>query len=70
MQDFINFAAEVMDVDSSELSENTARDEFVKWDSLMHLRLVMEIEEKYGVEIPIDEVPNIVTLSDFYQYIK
>ena len=70
MQDFINFAAEVMDVDSSELSENTARDEFVKWDSLMHLRLVMEIEENYGVEIPIDEVPNIVTLSDFYQYIK
>lgn len=70
MQDFINFVAGVMEVDPSELSEDTAYGQFEKWDSLMHMRLVMEIEEEYDVEIPIDEVPNIKTLKDFYKYVK
>ncbi len=68
MQDFLNFVARVMQVSSSQLSENTRYKEFKKWDSLMHMRLVMEIEEEYEVEIPIDEVPKIKTLKDFYQY--
>lgn len=68
MQAFLNFVAGVMQVSSSQLSENTRYKEFKKWDSLMHMRLVMEIEEEYEVEIPIDEVPKIKTLKDFYQY--
>ncbi len=36
----------------------------------MHMRLVMEIEEEYDVEIPIEEVPTIKTLNDFYQYTR
>lgn len=70
MQDFINFVAEVMGIDPSELNEDTAYGTIEKWDSLMHMRLVMEIEEKYDAEIPLDEVPNIKTLRDFYKYIE
>ena len=68
MQEFLEFVAGVMQVDPSELSGETRFKEFKKWDSLMHMRLVMEIEEEYDVEIPIEEVPNIKTLKDFYQY--
>ena len=68
MKEFLNFIAEIMEVDSSELSEDTARGQFSKWDSLMHMRLVMEVEEKYDTEIPIDEVPEIKTLKDLYKY--
>ncbi len=70
MQDFISFVAGVMEVDPSELNDDTAYGVFEKWDSLMHMRLVMEIEEEYDVEIPIDEVPEIKTLKDFYRYIE
>lgn len=70
MQEFLEFVAGVMQVDPSELSGETRFKEFKKWDSLMHMRLVMEIEEEYDVEIPIEEVPNIKTLNDFYQYTK
>lgn len=70
MQDFMSFVAKVMEVDSSELSEDTAYGIFEKWDSLMHMRLVMEIEDKYDTEIPIEEIPNIKTLKDFYKYIE
>ena len=68
MQKFIEFMAKVMGVDASALSEDTAYGTIEAWDSLMHMRLVMEIEEEYDVEIPIDEVPNIKTLNDFYRY--
>lgn len=70
MEDFINFIARVMEVDRSELNEDTAYGQHEKWDSLMHMQIVMEVEEEYNTEIPIDEVPNIKTLKDFYKYIK
>ena len=69
MQELIDFIAGVMEVDPSTINEDTAYGQCEKWDSLMHMRLVMEIEEEYDVEIPIDEVPNIKTIKDFYQYI-
>lgn len=68
MQDFLALVAGVMQVDPSELSENTRYKEFTKWDSLMHMRLVMVVEEWYEVEIPIEEVPNIKMLKDLYKY--
>ncbi len=68
MQEFLEFVAGIMQVNPSELSENTRFKEYKKWDSLMHMRLVMEIEEEYDTEIPIEEVPNIKTLKDFYRY--
>ena len=70
MDDFIKFVAGVMEVDPSELSADTAYGTYEKWDSLMHMRLVMEIEEEYDIEIPIDEVPKIKTLRDFYKYVE
>ena len=70
MEKFLEFIADIMQVDPSEISGETRFKEFKKWDSLMHMRLVMEIEEEYDVEIPIEEVPNIKTLNDFYQYTR
>ena len=70
MKDLIGFIARVMEVDPSELSEDTEYGSVEKWDSLMHMRLVMEIEEEYDIEIPIEEIPNITSIKDFYQYIK
>lgn len=70
MQNFINFVAKVMEVDAGTLTEDTGYGTIEKWDSLMHMRLVMEIEEEYDVEIPIDEIPKIKTLKDFYKYIE
>lgn len=70
MRDFIIFIAGIMEVDPSELNEDTAYGTIESWDSLMHLQMVMEIEEEYGVEIPIDEIPKIKTLKDFYRYIE
>ncbi len=70
MEKFLEFVAGIFECDASELSMDTAYGEFPKWDSLMQLNLTMEIEEEYGISIPIDEVPGIRTLADLYRYVQ
>lgn len=70
MQEFLQFAAGVMGVDADRLSADTQYGQFEVWDSLMQMRLIMEIEDRYNIEIPIDEVAEITKLGDFYKYIQ
>ena len=68
--DFIVFAASVLGVSPDRLSPETACGDIPEWDSVMHLRLVMEAEARYGVSIPLEAIPNLRTLADFAQIIE
>ena len=61
--DFIAFA--VLGVPPERLTPETACGDIPEWDSVMHLRLVMETEARYGVSIPLEEIPALRTLADF-----
>ena len=63
--DFIAFAASVLGVPPETLSLETACGDVPEWDSVMHLRLVMETEARYGVSIPLEAIPSLRTLADF-----
>ena len=68
--DFIAFAASVLGVPPERLSLETACGDIPEWDSVMHLRLVMEAEARYGVSIPLEAIPNLRTLADFARACK
>lgn len=68
MERFINFVANILEVDVSEISLYTEYGEFDAWDSLKMMRLIMEIEEEYGCIIPIENTARIKTLNDLYKY--
>lgn len=70
MNEFLEFVAEVMDVDVSELSKETTYKEYSKWDSLMMMNLVMELEEEYDTSISLDEIGKVHTLEDLYNLIE
>lgn len=70
MQDFISFVAGVMEVDPSSINAETAYESIPQWDSLMHMRLVMEIEEEYDVEIPIDKMPELRSIAALYEFVE
>lgn len=70
MEDFLVFVADVFSVDVGEISLETEYEAIPEWDSLMFVRLIVEIEEKYNVEIPIDKIDAIKTLADIYAYIQ
>ena len=64
--DFIDFASQVLGVPAGGLSLSSAYGSMPEWDSVMHLRLVMEFDARYGTSIPIEAVPELKTLGDFY----
>lgn len=70
MDRFLEFAADVMEVDVSEISMETKYKEFGRWDSLMMMNLVMELEEEYDISIPLDVVGKVTTLKDLYKLIE
>lgn len=69
MNKFLDFVAEVMEVDVAEISMESQYREG-KWDSFMMLTLVMELEAEYGVSIPVESLSNVKTLGDMYEFVK
>ena len=70
MEEFLSFIADILEVDKNTLTLETSQDDVETWDFLMQLRLLGEIEAKYGVMIPMERISTIKKLNDFYQYIK
>lgn len=70
MNDFLEFVAGIFEDDVKHISMETEYNQYEKWDSMAHLRLVMELEEKYQVQIPIDAVMEIKTLGQLYELIE
>jgi acyl carrier protein len=58
-------AAEVFGVGRAELSPASSRDSVAAWDSVNHLRLVMEAEKRFGVVYRMQDIPELETLADF-----
>lgn len=69
MQKFLEFVAEIMEVDVAEISMDTAYGEG-KWESLMMLNLVIELEAEYGASIPMERLWKVKTLADLYDLVK
>ena len=68
--EFLEFVATVLGTGREGLSLETAFGSVPEWDSVMHLRLVMEIQDRYGVDIPLEKVPELKTLGDFYAFVR
>lgn len=69
-KEFLSFVAGVFDVPVESISLDTAYESIPEWDSVMQLRLTLEIGTEYDVEIPVDEIAEIKTLGAFYKYIN
>ena len=62
---FLSFAAGVLDVPREMLCGSTRYESIPQWDSVNHLRLVMEAEARFGVSYPLERIPELKTLDDF-----
>jgi acyl carrier protein len=62
--------AEQLNVDKSEITESASFKEDLGADSLDLFELVMALEEKFEVEIPSEDLNNIVTVEDVINYLK
>ena len=62
--------AEQLNVDAAEITEATSFKDDLGADSLDLFELVMALEEEYSIEIPSDDLTDLLTVGDVVDYLK
>jgi len=61
---------EVADVAAGDVTDEKSFTDDLDVDSLSMVEVAMAAEEKFGVKIPDDELPNLKTVGDAVRYIE
>lgn len=70
LEEIKGIVAENLNVEESTITDATSFKEDLGADSLDLFELVMALEEKYGVEIPTEDLQQIATVGDVKNYIE
>ncbi len=70
LEEIKGIVAENLNVEESTITDATSFKEDLGADSLDLFELVMALEEKYGVEIPTEDLEQIATVGDVKNYIE
>ncbi len=70
IDDVKDVVAEQLNVNKDEIKEESKFVEDLGADSLDVVELVMELEEKFDIEIPDSDAENIATVADAVKYIE
>ena len=62
--------ADQLNVDAAEITAETSFKDDLGADSLDLFELVMALEEEYNVEIPSEDLQNLLTVGDVMNYLK
>ena len=65
-----NIIADVLNVDTSEVTMNTTFTDDLGADSLDVFQIIMGIEEEFDIEIPNEKAEKIVSVGDAVEAIK
>jgi acyl carrier protein len=49
---------------------DSSRESVPQWDSLRHLQIISGLEEEFGIDIPIDKVAEVSSVSDILRFSK
>ena len=55
--------AEIFEVDLNEIDDNISQKNTSEWDSLRHLNLMVEIEEKFDVSFTPEQIGSLTSLK-------
>lgn len=61
---------EVLKVPNGTITVDTMAEDIEEWDSLAHVMLIGELEEKLGISIPLDEAIEIKSVKDVLAFCK
>lgn len=51
----IKLIEEILNVPEGTITEDTMSEDLEEWDSLAHVTIIGELEERLGISIPLDE---------------
>lgn len=60
---------DVFDDEDITINDETTADDIEDWDSLTHIQLIVEIEQKFQIKFTIEEIKNAKNVGEFIQII-
>lgn len=70
LEKVIGIIADQLGISTDEISENTKLASDLGVDSLEIFEVVMTLEEKFGIEIPNEDIEGITTVKDIVDYVN
>jgi len=55
--------ARVLDIPGEQITPDLSADRIADWDSVNHFKLILSIEEEYGVRFPMAEIPRLRSID-------
>tara|TARA_X000000950_G_C13779050_1_gene604295 strand:+ start:618 stop:875 length:258 start_codon:yes stop_codon:yes gene_type:complete len=65
-----NIFIEVFDDESIEINSKTTSSDISNWDSLNHIRLILEIESKYQIKFNLAEIEDLKNVGEFLELLR
>lgn len=70
LKDLNSIFINVFDDETIQIDPKTTASDISNWDSLNHIRLVLEIESKYNIKFNSSEIENTKSVEEFVKIIK
>jgi len=55
--------ADVFEKSSDQITIDSTQDNIDSWDSIKHLNLVVALEEEFEIDLPIEEIGNLISFK-------
>ncbi len=62
--------SKVLEIDIAIIFDNATQKDIAKWDSLQHLNLIVEIEDKYDISIDPEDISEMLSIDKIIEIIK
>ncbi|AGB29468.1 acyl carrier protein [Prevotella dentalis DSM 3688] len=69
-QQIYQIISEALDVDINLIHEGLSIGDIPEWDSVGNLTIISHLEEKLGIEIPLDNLFEMTTVENIFQVVK
>lgn len=63
----ISLIEEVLNLPAGSINEDTMIGDVEEWDSLAHVMIIGELEEKLGISIPLDEAIELTGMKELLE---
>lgn len=70
LEEMKEIIAEQLNCDADSITESTSFKDDLGADSLDLFEMVMALEDEYSVEIPAEDLQNLLTVGDVMKYLK
>lgn len=70
IKDIIKIISKNTGIDEKKLNEKSSSDEFPRWDSIAHIKIMVEVEKKNNKKISTSKMSELNTISKIVKFIS